>query len=103
MTTALPRAASPGAATSRSRIASPSTRYGRTASGAEVAQPATAANIAILPSHRTFCRWSRDLDDLEAVVLERQGAHRLAGRGKDSIEDRRCDHADRRFSHSAPE
>src|SRR5574341_1814914 len=102
-TTALPRAASPGAGTSRSRIASPATRYGGTASGAEVAQPVTPAITAIQPTKRTLGRWSPCLDDPEAVVLERQGAHRLSGRGEDGVQDRGRNHADGRLSHSAPE
>src|SRR5262245_63814920 len=46
-------------------------------------------------------RASSMLDQLD--VLQRQATHGLAGCGKDRVEHRRRDHADRRLAHSAPE
>ncbi len=59
------------------------------------------AALSEVPRDPPHVRHVAPLDELD--VLQRQAAHRLAGRGEHGIEDRRRHHGNRRLADAAPE
>src|SRR5450830_325369 len=96
-TMARPRAASPAAAPgSGAGIPSPATATGGEAGRADAAVAGPASSAA-----RTSAFMLGLLH--QAVVLQRQIAHPLAGGGEDGVEHRRRSHRNRRLADTAPE
>src|SRR5512136_2226682 len=96
-----PRTASPGSAASGCGIASPATS--KSCASAPVAtQAAAQAATATSNSARTlsFVRWLRER---QPVVLQRQRADALAGRGEDRVADRRRNRGLAGLADPAPE